>query len=180
MLTFQVQMRSLQEAGSHRTSLWALSGLHMLECSVWIFVFSWLEHWHPSQFPWGRTNFFLTREPLSDFRWRVWIASVLGSFSLFSFSLTYQLKCPKHLPASFAVPLLLSHYFPQVCFFFSKVKHRSFCFMLHQLSGLPPFTSYHQLEQMEKNTFAKMGLTQAAHPCWLSGYPLQGRQCEFL
>lgn len=98
----------------------------------------------------------------------------LLSFLFLSFSLTYQLKCPKHLPASFVFPL-----FPTV-FFFSKVKHRSFCFMLHQLSGLPPFTSYHQLEQMEKNTFAKMGLTQAAHPCWLSGYPLQGRQCEFL
>lgn len=177
MLTFQVQVRSLQEAGSHRTSLWALSGLHMLECSVWIFVFSWLEHWHPSQFPWGRTNFFLTCELLSDCRWRVWIASVLGSFSLFSFSLY------SHLPAEMPQALACFFRFPTIShsfFFFSKVKHRSFCFMLHQLSGLPPFTSYHQLEQMEKNTFAKMGLTQAAHPCWLSGYPLQGRQCEFL
>lgn len=99
------------------------------------FVFSWLEHWHPSQFPWGRTNFFLTCKPLSDCRGRVWIASVLGSSSL-SCSLSYQLKCPKHLPASLVLLL-----FPTVFFFFlPKVKRRSFCFMSHQLSGLPPFT----------------------------------------
>lgn len=100
------------------------------------FVFSWLEHWHPSQFPWGRTNFF------SDMWASLWLQTegvvciCLGQLVSLLFSLSYQLKCPKHLPASLVLLL-----FPTVFFFFpSKVKHRSFCFMLHQLSGLPPFT----------------------------------------
>lgn len=114
--------------------LWnsALSSLrppHVGMFSIGIFVFSWLERWQPSWFPWGRTNFF------SDMWVSLWLQMegvdciCLGAASL---SLTYQLKRPKHLPAAFILPL-----FPTV-FFFLKVKHRSFCFMSHQLSGFPP------------------------------------------
>jgi hypothetical protein len=71
-----------------------------------------------------------------------------------------------------------------VCFFsFFTISH-SFFFFLRWSTDLSVScrTSCllcHQLEQMERNTFARMGLTYAAYLCWLSRYPPQGNCASF-
>lgn len=133
------------------------------------FVFSWLEHWQPSQIPLREDKLYSDMWPLSDSRLKVWIAFVLG-----------QLLLPPTLLTSWNAPstcLLLSSSY---CFppFFFKVKHRSFCFMSPQLSGLPrlpPTTNWskwkgiHLLEWDWPMRPAPVGSVDTLHrgDCWV-------------